>query len=867
MKLLIERGAKVNAKSQAGTVPAVDAIRKGNLDCLALLIASGCSVNVECGRGLPLAMHAVCANEPLALAMILRRNPRCAMDKDWLGYALNQASEHSSRVMAHVLLTGGANVDYFEQSNVDRPLFTAIHFGHERLARYYLQEWGSASVNTVDSNLVTPLVLAALRNVPRVLRSVLRMGGTPRFDGELLWPPEPALGAACYWGDWEVCLMLLRAGCSVGTVGVWKGARDERGPHSEGTHCHDPLSAAVRRGSVELVERLLQENVRMKQLGSAVATSMTIEHFEQSTAQKVIAKLLFKKASQNSASEAPESGICDDRGESFPECQMTDGGMEVVGSKTDSTVGSKSTFLSWAIQELFQKIDNNVNPARWVSSRLVVQGVPPEKRLLSIAAMRGLTDHVRALLELGVDVNETDSSGVSSLMAASALGYVATAKVLLDAGANASLQTTDDNYFSPGYFDAHGKGMNAYLMAASAGHWKVCRLLAQHGADVDSVNEDGVNALFLFIRNVALQPISIYAYQKIIVELLALGTQVLCRHAVTGYSPLHEAVMTTIGRGADKFYMYRAGQEFEKIVAPLVEQGADVNCMDARGNTPLHLAASVPSDEILNILLENFMAQAHVENVEGETPLHIAAYWRYHTKCQSLQAYGGQVDSRDNLGRTPLMRAMTGPTLVGDQACMPSDHHCQPSSIIPAFVEWRADLEARSARGMTALHCAALSGQTYMCHALLAHGADMSAKTLKRRTALMLAAHEGHVAVAELLADRGADIDARDDHGRTALYLAAANGHAVCVSRLLQLGCDPSIPCCLTPTVRRTPLETARRRGHVDTVRLLSDMDCRRSVRGTSAVVIADRSHERTRRAPRDRVVGGSECVSLLCDA
>ena len=70
--------------------------------------------------------------------------------------------------------------------------------------------------------------------------------------------------------------------------------------------------------------------------------------------------------------------------------------------------------------------------------------------------------------------------------------------------------------------------------------------------------------------------------------------------------------------------------------------------------------------------------------------------------------------------------------------------------------------------------------------ALLAAGADVNAATAKGVTALMRAAATGNAALVQRLLDAGADVRATDSEGNTALRLADKNADVVVL--LLQAG-------------------------------------------------------------------------------
>lgn len=96
-------------------------------------------------------------------------------------------------------------------------------------------------------------------------------------------------------------------------------------------------------------------------------------------------------------------------------------------------------------------------------------------------------------------------------------------------------------------------------------------------------------------------------------------------------------------------------------------------------------------------------------------------------------------------------------------------------------------------KGFYPLHSAALHGKTKAVELLVQWKADVNARTGDGQTALMLAAINGHTATAEKLVELGADVNARNQDRQTALMLAAINGHTATVEKLLALGADRTL--------------------------------------------------------------------------
>ncbi|CAM9491767.1 unnamed protein product [Ectocarpus sp. 13 AM-2016] len=71
----------------------------------------------------------------------------------------------------------------------------------------------------------------------------------------------------------------------------------------------------------------------------------------------------------------------------------------------------------------------------------------------------------------------------------------------------------------------------------------------------------------------------------------------------------------------------------------LIEHGVTVNTMDADGSTTLHCVACGGSAQVIDALAK---AGANVDqtNIGGDTPLHVAAFWRHLQAALALMRHG-----------------------------------------------------------------------------------------------------------------------------------------------------------------------------------------------------------------------------------
>ncbi|HEY6345772.1 MAG TPA: ankyrin repeat domain-containing protein [Bryobacteraceae bacterium] len=139
----------------------------------------------------------------------------------------------------------------------------------------------------------------------------------------------------------------------------------------------------------------------------------------------------------------------------------------------------------------------------------------------------------------------------------------------------------------------------------------------------------------------------------------------------------------------------------------------------------------------------------------------------------------------------------------------------------------------------TRLVDAVSTGDKPAVRALLEQKADVNAKTPDGTSALHWAVRKNDLDTTELLLQAGADVTAQTRYGVTPLSLSATNGNGAIVEKLLKAGASANSA---NPS-GETALMTAARTGKVDAVRVLldygADVNARESVREQSALMWA----------------------------
>jgi ankyrin repeat protein len=250
----------------------------------------------------------------------------------------------------------------------------------------------------------------------------------------------------------------------------------------------------------------------------------------------------------------------------------------------------------------------------------------------------------------------------------------------------------------------------------------------------------------------------------------------------------------------------------ERLVALLLERGADANSANAHGWTPLHQAAYSNLPRLAQMLLDDGARVDVSARGDGGTPLVVALFWGNRETAELLAAHGAHP-------RNLRVGAGLGRLELADD---PGAHRgfYRPHSGFPA---WRPSDDPQEVLD-EALTWAARSDRADTLAELVERGAAVDADVY-RGTALAWAAACGRVAAIERLVALGADPNHRSSFGGpghgdgvTALHLAAQNGDLAAIRALLGLGADPTLRDRL---FNGTPADWAEHGGHAEARALL----------------------------------------------
>ena len=216
-----------------------------------------------------------------------------------------------------------------------------------------------------------------------------------------------------------------------------------------------------------------------------------------------------------------------------------------------------------------------------------------------------------------------------------------------------------------------------------------------------------------------------------------------------------------------------------KVVALLLEAGAEVNARNRDGGTPLHNAAFLGQYEAAALLLEN-SADVSIRNGDGGTPLDAAA-----VDWETTRFIAGLLNIRIDEEKVETGRAKVIALLhqhgATTNARSESGTLCdavrnRDLRAVKAQLANGVDIDAGDSEfGVTALSWAALLDETKIAKFLIENSADVNAKSQDGSTPLHSAVFLGRTEIAELLIQKGADINAKNYRDETPLDVSVVD--------------------------------------------------------------------------------------------
>ncbi|HUU30929.1 MAG TPA: ankyrin repeat domain-containing protein [Phycisphaerae bacterium] len=201
------------------------------------------------------------------------------------------------------------------------------------------------------------------------------------------------------------------------------------------------------------------------------------------------------------------------------------------------------------------------------------------------------------------------------------------------------------------------------------------------------------------------------------------------------------------------------------MVKMLLDCGADPNVTGWAGlPMPLHFAAEMGNADIVRLLLE-YGADVNRGDGDSRTPLAYARAKGHREVAELLATKGGQPEDLGKLaweaayyGNVGQMQALVAKGL--DIRAHSNLLHTAADGGKIAMLNYLLDQGADITytiphNGFTALHDAAMDGQTEACRLLIARGVPKDARIWSGESAVALAKEHGHAETAQVLVDLG----------------------------------------------------------------------------------------------------------------
>ncbi|KAM0146728.1 hypothetical protein ACHAPG_010988 [Botrytis cinerea] len=374
---------------------------------------------------------------------------------------------------------------------------------------------------------------------------------------------------------------------------------------------------------------------------------------------------------------------------------------------------------------------------------------PDEVRLLHIFAAFNLQGPSRTLLARGISAMASNSWNTTAMHYAAANGNIEIVRILIKAGASASISQSDNNYNTP------------LDLAARKGHKEVVKLLLKNGAEMNGKSV-GANAL---------QTAAGAGMKDMVQFLLNAGAEVNATSGIKG-----DALQSASSEGR------------VEIVKLLLENGATFQGYeDSIYGNPLSAAAHKGSFELVDLFLQRGIS-INTSGGRYGNPLQSAVNAQHvHPNINFIRfllSKGADVNAQGGQDGSALQAA------VNRHGRSLEPHMLE---IIHLLLEKGADVNISGGAAGGALQAAAASGHDKLVQLFIKHGASIDSSDGLYGSALTNACYHGHKSTVKLLLKAGAKMYSDEISGlNTPLQAAAEGGYTEIVKILLDAGADVS---------------------------------------------------------------------------
>ncbi|ORX49723.1 ankyrin [Piromyces finnis] len=393
--------------------------------------------------------------------------------------------------------------------NGDTALLVAIKQQRKNFVRLLLN--GNADINCKDIEGKTPIIYAAEQNDFDLLSLLIQLHGDVNETGNNC---KSALNYACEKGNINIVKLLLKNNADVNN-------KDIKGK------C--PLITSCEYGFENIVELLLTNNkININDTDSAGRSSLIYS---------------CRKGNINIAKMLIEYGI-----NVFVEDKFSNNAFYYATEKGYYDI------LKLLLQTCAVSESNKIDKKAFGGSDLLIATINNRVKIINL------------LLEMNVNIDETNRDGKTPLTIACIKGNENLVDLFLQHGANVNCK--DNMEKTP------------LIYACEKGYSSIAQLLISYGANVNEIDYKEETALFVSCEK---------GYYEIVQLLLDNGAFVNEKGGIFNYSPIIIACKN------NKY----------EIIKLLIKYGANINDHDIEGKTVLIHAAILGLERIINLLLAN----------------------------------------------------------------------------------------------------------------------------------------------------------------------------------------------------------------------------------------------------------------------
>ena len=266
----------------------------------------------------------------------------------------------------------------------------------------------------------------------------------------------------------------------------------------------------------------------------------------------------------------------------------------------------------------------------------------------------------------------------------------------------------------------------------------------------------------------------------------------------------HEIPLPNVFDGESPLHVAVRSCQVEDVRKVLDEQLVDVNCLNSKHETALHLACSLRHTDIV-VLLIAFGADPFIKDSNGEYVI---------GRCS-----GKMMDLMNIMFLNNNLWINSPTRTEGDTSLHTAVRQGDLDSVRKLLQKDSISTNDINASYETPLHLACALGHKPIVHLLVTNGADMYKRDCYNNAPIHRAMAEGHVEVMNLLISTfGCDFKIRGYQGRTLLHFASAIGNIEVITTIINNGW--TIPL-VTDAMNQTPLHIAASYGQDKVVSLL----------------------------------------------